>query len=70
MATKGKVASQMPLKAIVTSTSSEDDEDTASGFVITRKRGRDRVATPVPSPSRGQAASNTASPPQPSNIPP
>jgi len=61
LATKAKMASHLPLKAAVASTSSKDDEDTASGFVFTRKRGRAaRATSPIPSPSRGQGASNAA----------
>jgi len=66
MATNAKMASQLPLKAAVAPTSLEDDEDTASGFIFTRKRGRARAVSPMPSPYRDQAASNVARPPQPS----
>jgi len=66
MATKAKMASHLPLKAAVTLTSSEDDKDTTSGFVFTRKRGRARAINPMPSPSWGQAASNATPPLQPS----
>jgi len=37
---KAKMANRAPLKVAVAPTSSEDDEDTASGFVFTGKRGR------------------------------
>jgi len=53
LATKANVASQMPLKAVVAPTSSEEDEDSASGFVFTRKRGKACAIIPVPSPSQG-----------------
>ena len=39
LASEAKVASQMPLKAVVAPTSSEEDEDTASSFIFTRKEG-------------------------------
>jgi len=69
LATKAKMANHMPLKAAVAPTSSEDDEDTASGFFFTRKRGRAASSiSPIPSPSRGQAASNVAPLPQPSRV--
>ena len=62
---KAKMASRAPPKVVVAPTSSEDDEDTASGFVFTRKRGRAQATGPMPSPFRGQATSNVAPPLQP-----
>jgi len=53
MATKAKMASHLPLKVVVTPTTSEDDEDTASGFIFTRKRGKARAASPMPFPISG-----------------
>jgi len=70
LASKAKVASQMPPKAVVAPTSSEEDEDTASGFIFTRKRGRNRAISPVPSSSQGQTTLSVAPPQQPSNVPP
>ena len=66
MATKAKMASHLPLKAAVAPTSFEDDEDIASVSVFTRKWGRARVISLLPSLSRGQATSNTTPSPQPS----
>ena len=69
LATKAKMANHMPLKAAVAPTSSKDDEDTASGFDFTIKKGRaSRAISSIPSPSRGQTASNVALLPQPSRV--
>jgi len=65
LATKAKMANRAPLKVGVAPTSFEDDEDTASGFVFIRKRGWAQAISPMPSPSRGQAALNAAPPSQP-----
>ena len=60
LAAKEKMASCAPTKVAVAPTSFEDDEDTASSFVFTRKRGRAQAISLMPSPSRGQATSNVA----------
>jgi len=62
---KEKMVSRAPPKVVVAPTSSEDDEDTALGFVFARKRGRAQATSPMPSFSRGQVASNVAPPSQP-----
>jgi len=63
------MVSRAPSKVVVVPTSSEDDEDTASGFVFTRKWGRAQATSPRPTPSRGQVASNVAPPSQPPHTP-
>ena len=62
LSAKAKMVSRAPPKLVVAPTSSEDDEDTTSGFVFTRKRGRAQATSPRPSPSWGQVASNVAPP--------
>jgi len=69
LAEKAKMVSHAPPKVVVAPTSTEDDEETASGFVFTRKRGRAQATSSMLSPSRGQVASNAASPSQPPHIP-
>jgi len=51
LAAKAKMASRAPQKVVVAPTSSEDDEDIASGFVFTRKRGSAQATSLMPSPS-------------------
>jgi len=69
LAMKAKMASHMSLMTAVSPTSFEDDDDTASGFFFTKKRGRVvRAISPILSPSRGQATSIVAPLLQPSRV--
>jgi len=68
LATKAKMASHLPVKVAIALTSSEDVEDTALGFVFTRKRGRAYAIILVHSSSRGQETSNVAPLPHPSHV--
>jgi len=69
LAVKAKMASRAPPKVVAAPTSSEDDENTTSGFVFTRKGGRAQATSPMPLPSLGQVASNDAPPLPPLHTP-